>query len=65
MFKLIELDNKSSYGVNAVGKTGVFNYDGIVFRFQGVRSSRVESIINDGISMEVKTKNSTYVFEKM
>ena len=65
MFELIELDNKESFGMNCLNKTGEFSYDGIVFYFDAMRSSRVLSIKRDGSIMIVRTKNSEYTFREV
>ena len=61
-FKLIELDNKDSYGQVEVGEIGYFEYYGGTFFFRSLRSSTVESIVRIENRIEVQTRNSKYVF---
>ena len=60
------MNNETSYGINAIGRESPFNYNGSVFTFGGIRSSRVKSItFNDSTEMLVQTKNTLYTFEKV
>ena len=66
MFKLLSLDNKESKGQAMVNKKHNFIFDGHQFTFGTITSSRVKSInINEKKEVVVKTKNSTYVFERI
>lgn len=64
MFELISLDNINSIGQREVGKVGAFSYDGVLFYFNSIHSSRVEIINKIGDELIVKTKNSKYVFKQ-
>jgi len=65
MFKLNGINNNTSVGNVEVGKTHEFNYDGVMFYFGSIHSSRVKSInVIDG-DLEVTTKNSVYIFVKV
>ena len=63
LFTLIEVDNKSSKGQSEVGNIQQFNFDGVVFHFGNIRSSRVSNITCTALGIVVKTKNSIYTFE--
>ncbi len=62
MFKLISIDNQISKGSREVGKTNEFNYDGNVFHFGSIQSSRVKSIIAHQEVLIVVTQNTLYTF---
>ena len=68
VFKLEKLDNKTSIGQDFVGNIDIFEFDGVVFYFGHLRSSRVQSIVctyddnNEPVEMKVTTKNSVYTF---
>ena len=64
MFKLIRIDNKESAGADFVGEIGNFSFNGNIFFFCNLRSSKVEIINRIDDELIVKTKNSKYVFEK-
>ncbi len=63
-FTLIALDNQSSAGQSMVGKTYPFSYDGRMFYFGDIHSSRVQSIVSKDGEMVITTKNSTYAFRQ-
>ncbi len=65
MFKLNGIDNKESFGNTKVGETGEFRYDGTMFYFRGMHSSRVKSIEVVDKDLIVQTKNTRYVFVKV
>lgn len=65
MFKLNAINNESSLGNIEVGNTHEFRYDGTMFYFGSIHSSRVKSInVIDG-DLEVTTNNSVYIFVKV
>ena len=63
-WKLVDLDNKESYGVNHIDDIDFFEFNGSVFYFSGMRSSKVRQITINEDEMIVQTKNSTYTFKK-
>lgn len=65
MYELISLDNKESIGQREIGKRGRFTFDGTIFFFNTISSSRVEIINKIGEELLVKTKNSRYVFKEV
>lgn len=65
MYQLLGLDNKESVGQREIGTKAPFSFDGRVFVFNTIRSSRVKSITIDDCIMTVRTKNSEYKFKKV
>ncbi len=64
-YELMKVTNTESKGNREVGNIGRFDFDGKVFFFGDIRSSRVRQItINDANEMIVQTKNSTYFFKE-
>ena len=62
-FKLIKCDNPTSAGMNFVGRTARFSYDGTRFYFSSLYSSQVVTIANTIGMMQVQTRNTLYTFE--
>ena len=61
MFKMTRCSSSNSYGMNELNKVNNFKYDGKVFYFGSIRSSRVESIdARTHNELIVKTKNTIY-----
>ena len=65
MFKLNGINNESSIGYKEVGQTHDFKFDGTVFIFGDIQSSRVKSIEVVEKDLIVHTKNSRYIFVKV
>lgn len=63
-YKLVDVSNMESIGNRQILNTHKFDFDGNVFYFGDIRSSRVRQITIDDDVMIVQTKNSTYRFEK-
>lgn len=63
-YKLISVNNESSYGLKCIGEVSRFTFEGGTFYFSHMRSSRVKSIIVKEDSMEVQTLNSLYIFKE-
>ena len=65
MYKLVHLDNQTSYGQKNVGVSAPFSFDGTMFYFADMHSSTVSGIIMEDAKMIVATRNSIYTFEKV
>ena len=65
MFKLLAIDNPSSAGNDFVGTTYDFYFNGTIFVFGNLRSSKVSKIEKDDDFMKVITKNSIYEFKRI
>lgn len=64
-FKMIEISNKESAGINELNNTHQFEYDGRVFYFGSIRSSLVESIFRTNDQISIKTRNTVYLFKEV
>lgn len=64
-YRMIDIDNKESKGYSEIEMTHDFIFDGNVFYFGNIRSSRVRHITIDCDNVVIKTKNSTYTFIKI
>jgi len=63
-YKLINVDNPLTAGNTHVDRVSRFEFDGEVFYFGSLRSSRVQSITVRGEMMTVQTNNTKYTFKK-
>lgn len=66
MLKLLGItDIENSIGIKEIGNTNIFNYNGDCFSFGSILIGSVESISVIQEKVLVKTKEATYVFEKI
>ena len=63
-YELINTNNPNSYGNNCIGVVSTFHFDGELFYFDEMRSSKVSSISVYSDLMLVQTKNTLYTFKK-
>lgn len=63
-YTLVSINNTDSVGNKFVGTTNDFSFDGSIFYFGLLYSSKVRSITFNGDTMTIQTKNSKYTFEK-
>lgn len=63
-YELISVSNETTYGNNCVGIVSNFNFNGEVFYFDEMKSSKVKSISVSSELMLVQTKNTLYTFKK-
>ena len=62
--KMVECSNIESVGYRELGKEGDLHIDK-TFSFNSIRSSSISNITFDEDTIEIKTRNTNYVFQQI